>query len=66
MSDALKLLASLAQMQSNGDPTVTALLQGLSISSQSSLVNVSISLQSDQLIKLVQPKKTIERRTVRK
>jgi len=68
MSDALKLLASLAQMQSNGDPTAMALLQGLSISSQGNLVNVSISLPSDQFIKLVQPKKTTleQRRTVRK
>ena len=68
MSDALKLLASMAQMQSNGDPTAAALMQGLNISSQSNLVNVSISLPSDQFIKLVQPKKVapIERRQVRK
>jgi len=59
MGDALKLLASLAQMQSNGDPTVAALVQGMNISSQSNLVNVAISLPSDQLIKLVQPKKAM-------
>jgi hypothetical protein len=69
MSDALKLLASLGQMQSNGDPTVAALMQALTIGSQGNLVNVGISMPSDQFIKLVQPKRTNapqQRRPVRK
>jgi hypothetical protein len=68
MGDALKLLASLAQMQSNGDPTVAALVQGLNIGSQSNLVNISLTLPSDQLIKLVQPRRAQpeQRRQLRK
>lgn len=57
MADGLKLLASLAQMQANGDHAVLALVQNLKISSQSNLLNVSVSLPSDEIQKLVAPAK---------
>ena len=59
LADGLKLLANLAQMQANGDPALTALLQNLNISAQSNLLNVSASLASEQLQKLVTPAKRV-------
>ena len=58
MGDALKLLASFAQMQGGGDPSLKALLQSLNISSQSNLLNITASLPSDQLVQIVTPKRT--------
>jgi hypothetical protein len=59
MADGLKLLVSIAQMQGNTDPAVTALFQNLTIAAQGNLLNVTASLPSDQLQKLVAPKKIV-------
>lgn len=74
MGDALKLLASIAQMQNtNNDAAAKALFQSLTINSQSNLLNIAISLPSEQLVDLVGakkaptgPRRRIENRVERK
>ncbi len=61
MGDALKLLASLAQMQATNDPAAMALLQSLKISTSGNVLNVSISLPEDQLQQIVKPKANMRR-----
>jgi hypothetical protein len=56
MGDALKLLASIAQMQANGDPAALALAQSLQVTTDGSTVNVSVSLPEDQLQQIVKPR----------
>jgi hypothetical protein len=49
MGDALKLLASLAQMQSQNNAAVTALLAGLTITPAGNLLNVTVRIPEDQI-----------------
>ena len=56
MGDALKLLASLAQLQAANEPAAAALAQSLTVSTKGSTLNVSISLPEDQLQQVVKPK----------
>ncbi len=49
MGDALKLLASLAQLQAAQNPAVMALTQSLKVDAQGATLNVSVSLPEDQL-----------------
>jgi len=67
IGDTLKLLASLAQLQANGDPKILALSQSLAVNTNGALLNVSVSLPQDQLVGLLQtgPKRA-EQRTQRK
>ena len=65
MSDALKFLANLAQMQGGSDAAAQALLQSLNISSTSNYLNVSVSMPSDQLVGLVTPKRATRTRPQR-
>jgi hypothetical protein len=53
LGDTLKLLASLAQMQSNGDPNVLALAQSLKVDTAASVLNVSLSMPQDQIVTLM-------------
>ena len=55
IGDTLKLLASLAQLQSNGDPRVSALAQSLTVTTNGTLLNVSVSLPQDQLVAMLKP-----------
>jgi hypothetical protein len=55
LGDTFKLLASLAQMQSNTDPRVTALAQSLTVSTNGTVLNVSVSLPQDQLVAMLKP-----------
>ena len=66
MADALKLLASLAQMQGGQDPTLKSLLAALTIGSTGNQLNVSISMPSEQFIALTQPKKPVRRQLQQK
>ena len=54
MGDALKLLASLALMQQNGDPNITALLQSLKVTTNGPVLNATVSLPQDMLVKMLQ------------
>jgi hypothetical protein len=60
MGDALKLLASLAQLQSNADPNVMALAKSLQVTTDGTTLNASVSLSQDALIGIVKagPKHT--------
>jgi hypothetical protein len=49
LGDTLKLLASMAQLQSKGDPTVTALANSLTVSTKDATLNVTISLPQEML-----------------
>ena len=53
MGDTVKLLASLAQLQSNSDPNVLALVQSLNVSTNGSVLNVSVSLPQDTLVQIL-------------
>jgi hypothetical protein len=53
MGDVVKLLASLAQMQSNADPKVTALLQSLKVAPNGSTLNVTLSLPQETLVQFL-------------
>jgi hypothetical protein len=53
LGDTLKLLASLAQLQANGDPNVLALAQSLKADAAASVLNVSLSMPQDQLVALM-------------
>jgi hypothetical protein len=68
MGDAIRLLASLAQMQGGNDPVVKALTQSLNINPAGNQLNVAISMPSDQLAELVAPKKRLapQRKEIRK
>jgi hypothetical protein len=57
MSDALKLLASLAQMQASNDPVAASLLQSLQITASGNMLNLSVSLANDKLQDVVRPRK---------
>jgi hypothetical protein len=61
MGDVLKLLASVAQMQSNNNPAVTALAQSLTVSTSGNILNVQVSMPEDQLQTLVKPKAAAHR-----
>jgi hypothetical protein len=50
LGDTVKLLASLAQLQSNSDPRVLALAQSLRVTTNGAQLNVSISMPQDQLV----------------
>ncbi len=50
LGDTVKLLASLAQLQSNSDPKILALAKSLNVSTNGALLNVSISMPQDQLV----------------
>ena len=53
LGDTLKLLASMAQLQAKGDATVTALAQSLTVSTNGSTLNVSISLPDEMLQNMI-------------
>lgn len=65
IGDTLKLLASLAQLQANGDPKLLALAQSLSVTTNGALLNVSLSMPQDQMVALLKqagtPNKTVPR-----
>jgi hypothetical protein len=50
LGDTVKLLASLAQMQSNADPKILALAKSLNVTTNGSLLNVTISMPQEQLV----------------
>ena len=54
---ALQLLASLAQMQATQDPNAAQLAQALTVTTQGSTVNVTLSLTEDQLQQILQSSK---------
>ncbi len=66
MGDALKLLASLAQMQSQNNPNVKTLLSGLTITPQGNLLNVTLTVPEDQIQQVVKPHAHAARRIERK
>jgi hypothetical protein len=66
MGDALKLLASLAQMQSDNNPNLKTLLTGLTITPQGNQLNVTLSVPEDQLQQVVKPHPHAVRRIERK
>jgi hypothetical protein len=53
LGDTIKLLASMAQMQSKGDPTVTALAQSLTVTTNGTILNVQVSLPEEMLQSMV-------------
>jgi len=53
MADALKFLASMAQMQASKEPAVAALMQSLQISASGTILNVSVSLPEATLEQLI-------------
>jgi hypothetical protein len=53
IGDTLKLLASLAQLQANGDPNLLALSKSLNVTTNGAALNVSVSLPQDQLVALL-------------
>lgn len=53
IGDTLKLLASLAQLQANGDPKILALANSLTVNTNGGLLNVSLSMPQDQLVELL-------------
>jgi len=55
IGDTLKLLASLAQLQSNSDPRINALAQSLAVTTNGTILNVSVSLPQDQLVAMLKP-----------
>jgi len=55
IGDTFKLLASLAQMQGNGDARLLALAQSLKVNTDGNLLNVSVSLPQDQLVAMLKP-----------
>ena len=61
MANALKLLASLAQMQATKDPAAAELAQSLKVTTSGSTLNVSISLPEDQLQQLMKPSVKVHR-----
>ena len=67
IGDTLKLLASLAQMQANGDPKILALAQSLNVTTNGGLLNVTLSMPQDQLVGLLTPQKaTTQQKQARK
>jgi hypothetical protein len=56
MGDALKLLASLAQLQGTNDAAIKSLTQSLTVSASGNLLNVSASIPQDQVQQLVKPR----------
>lgn len=53
MGDALKLLASLAQMQANADPNILAVVKSLAVDATGSALNVSLSVPQDTLVQIL-------------
>ncbi len=53
MGDALKLLASLAQMQSQNNAALKTVLAGLTIAPQANLLNVTLTIPEDQIQQFV-------------
>jgi hypothetical protein len=53
IGDTLKLLASLAQLQSNADPNVLALAQSLNVTTNGAQVTATVSLPQAQLVALL-------------
>jgi hypothetical protein len=66
MGDALKLLASLAQMHSQNNAALRAVLATLTIAPQGNLLNVSFSVPEDQIQQLVRPRAQPSSRTERR
>jgi hypothetical protein len=56
IGDTIKLLASLAQMQAEKDPTAAALAQSLQVTTSGASLNVTVSLPEDQFEQIVKPK----------
>jgi len=53
MGDAIKLLASLAQMQQNPDANLQALLQSLKVTANGNNLNVTVSVPQDTLVQVI-------------
>jgi hypothetical protein len=70
LGDTLKLLASLAQLQSNVDPNILALSRSLTVNPNGAALNVSVSLPQDQLVALLKqattPRKAVAPRMQKK
>ncbi len=69
IGDTVKLLASLAQLQSNADPKLLALTKSLAVNTNGAVLNVSVSLPQDDLVALLKqgaPKGAAQRPAVRK
>jgi hypothetical protein len=55
MGDALKLLVSLAQMQSQNNQALQTVLAGLTIAPQGNILNVTLTVPEDQIQQFVKP-----------
>lgn len=69
IGDTVKLLASLAQLQSNADPKLLALTRSLAVNTTGTVLNVSISMPQDDLVALLKqgaPRPANQRPAVRK
>ena len=68
LGDTVKLLASLAQLQANGDQRILALAKSLNVTTNGSVLNVSVSMPQDQLVGFLKeagrPKQTVPRQRV--
>lgn len=53
MGDAMKLLASLAQMQSNGDPNLVALAKSLTVGTNGTTLTATLSMPQDTLVQIL-------------
>jgi hypothetical protein len=54
LSDLVKLMVNLAQMQSGNDPNAAALIKSVQVNTSGSALNVSASLPEDMFIQLLQ------------
>ena len=64
LADVLQLFVSMAQLQAAQHPEAAALAQSLVVSTQGSIVKITLSLPEDQIQQLVKPQ-AAGRRVVR-
>jgi hypothetical protein len=62
LSDVVKLLINLAQMQTGSDPTAAALVKSVTVTPNGNLVSISASLPEDVFQQLLTPKKAMAHR----
>ncbi len=66
MADALKLLASLAQLQASKEPAAAQLAQSLQVTTNGTSLNLSASIPEATLEQLIHPDNTAARKPVRR
>jgi hypothetical protein len=66
MADALKLLASMAQLQASKQPALAALAQSLQVSVSGTALNVTLSIPESTLEQLVHPDASTARKPARR